>query len=111
MKYLTRQEELILLAIFRLKDNAYIVTIREHLIKYTGKDWTVGAIYVPIDRMQKGGLLESYIGGPNAKRGRNAIKYYRLTKKGADSLVETKKVLDVMWDDSGEAIYEELTGK
>ncbi|MCP4724716.1 MAG: hypothetical protein GY863_06755 [bacterium] len=99
MKFLTRQEELILLTIFRLKDNAYIVKIREHLMNHTGKDWSIGAVYVPMDRLRKLGMLDTVIGEPTAKRGGKAIKYYRLTNKGVKSLEEIKKVQDVMWEE------------
>lgn len=98
MKYLTRPEEMILLAIMQLKDNAYLVTIRDHLIKNTGKNWTLGAIYVPLDRMTKMGYLDTRIGGPNAKRGRNEIKYYRLSKRSVEALNEIKDVNDALWE-------------
>ncbi|MFC1563738.1 PadR family transcriptional regulator [candidate division KSB1 bacterium] len=102
MRFLTRQEELILLAVFRLKDNAYLVTVREHLIEYTGKEWTVGALYVPLDRLRREGFLDTSIGEATAVRGRNAIKYYHLTKKGSKALADIKKVHDVMWENYDE---------
>lgn len=98
MKYLTRQEELILLAVFHLKDGAYLVTIREFLIKTTGKNWSVGAVYVPLDRLHKFGYLQTHIGEPNAKRGRNKIKYYRLMKKSFEALAELQKLNDALWE-------------
>ncbi len=97
MKYLTRQEELILLAVMQLKDKAYLVTVRKHLIKTTGKNWSIGAVYVPLNRLRKTGYLEARIGEPNASRGRNEIKYYDLTKAGYEALAEIKKVNDTMW--------------
>ena len=97
MSYLTRQEELILLAALHLKDNAYLVTIREYLKEHTKKNWSIGAVYVPLDRLRKKGLLETRIGGPNAKRGRNEIKYYSLTPFALQSLSEIKEVNDRMW--------------
>jgi len=97
MKYLTRQEELILLAVFQLKDEAYLVTIRKFLRKYTGKNWSVGAVYVPLDRLTKMEFLDTHIGGATAKRGRNAVKYYRLTEQGIEALNELKNLNAVMW--------------
>ena len=44
MKLLSRQEEIVLLSIWHLKDNAYGVTIREHISELTGKYWSIGAI-------------------------------------------------------------------
>ena len=97
MKYLTRQEELILLSVYHLKENAYLVTVRKHLVKITGKEWSVGAVYVPLNRLEKMGYLKPVIGEPNAKRGRNKIKYYRLTKQSFDALGEIQKVNRALW--------------
>ena len=43
MKLLSRSEEIILLAVWRLRENAYGVTIREQVSKATGHDWPFGA--------------------------------------------------------------------
>ncbi len=106
MKLLTRQEELLLLAIFRLNKDAYLVNIREHLNQYSGKDWSIGAVYVPMDRLRKSGFLRTEIGEPTAKRGGKAIKYYILTDTGFEALQEIKKVQDTMWEDFNELAVE-----
>ena len=105
MKYLTRQEELILLSIFHLKEKAYLVTIRKYLMEITGKNLSVGAVYVPLNRLQKLGYLDIVIGEPNARRGRNSIKYYRLTKMSFKALEEIKKVNAALWDGFSELSY------
>ena len=105
MKYLTRQEELILLAVFHLRDNAYLVTIRHFLKAQTHAPWSVGAVYVPLERLRKKEYLEAYSGGSNAKRGRNEIKYYKLTRSGLKSLEDIQKVNEVMWARFSEAEY------
>ena len=51
MKLLSRNEEIVLLAIWRLKDNAYGVTIRKQVSEVTDIDWSFGQIYVPLDIM------------------------------------------------------------
>ena len=107
IKYLTRKEELVLLAIFRMKDEAYLVNIREYLNNHTGKRWTVGNVYVPLDRMTKLGFLESYIGPPNTKRGGKAIKYYKLSRMGYEALLEIRKVNEVMWEGFEHLVLEE----
>jgi DNA-binding PadR family transcriptional regulator len=97
MKYLTRKEEMILLAIFKLEDCASLVKIREHLVESTRKEWTIGNVYVPLDRMSKLGYLESRVGNPTAQRGGKAVKFYRLSKKGEKALLELRKIQDRMW--------------
>jgi PadR family transcriptional regulator PadR len=105
MKYLTRQEESILLAVFHLRDNAYLVTIRRFLREQTGSPWSVGAVYVPLERLRKKGYLASYVGGSNARRGRNEIKYYKLTRSGLGALNEIKQINDALWAQFSESEY------
>ncbi len=99
MKMLSKPEELVLLAVWKLKENAYGVTIRNHIIEKSGTEWTIGAIYVPLSRLTKQGLLEAIIGEPTAERGGKRKKYYRLTDLGLESLDYSKKVSDTMWMD------------
>lgn len=98
MKNLTRQEELILLAVFQLKENAYLVTIREYLIKVIGKNFSIGAVYVPLNRLKKLGYLNIRVGEPNAKRGPNEIQYYELSYFGVEALKEIQRVNDILWN-------------
>jgi DNA-binding PadR family transcriptional regulator len=98
MKFLTRPEELILLAVWRLKENAYCVPIRKMLVRYTGRDWSFGAVYDPLDRLERKGLLESYLSDPTAKRGGKRKRVYKLTPSGIMSLIEIKTITDEVWD-------------
>ena len=97
LKYLTRKEELVLLAICHMDQDAYLVNIREYLNRNTDKKWTVGNVWVPLDKMAKLGYLETNIGQPTAKRGGKSIRYYRISKKGMQALLEIKKISDSMW--------------
>jgi PadR family transcriptional regulator PadR len=105
MKLFTRQEELILLAVYHLRENAYLVTIRRFLKQQTKHPWSVGAVYVPLERLRKKGYLQSYIGGPKAKRGRNEIKYYKLSSTGLELLAERKRVNEILWAQFSELDY------
>ncbi len=98
MKSMTRQEELILLAVFQLKENAYLVTIREYLMNVTGKNLSIGAVYVPLNRLKKLGYLNMRVGEPNAKRGPNEIQYYDLSYFGLEALKEIQRVNERLWD-------------
>lgn len=106
-KYLTRKEELVLLAILRMEEEAYLVNVRQYLNTHTGKRWTVGNVYVALDRMKKLGFLNSYLGPPNAQRGGKAVQYYKLSRKGYDALLEIKKVTEVMWEGFNRLVFEE----
>jgi len=97
MKLLTLREQYILLAVFHLKDNAYLGTIRDFLKKYTNKNPAIGTVYAPLDRLRKRGYLDTVIGGPSPKVGGRSIKYYRLTAGGTEALREMKRIQDEMW--------------
>jgi len=97
MNFLTRKQELILLVVLKLGDAASLVRIRERLVSSTGQKWSVGNVYVSLDRMSRLGYLETRIGDPTALRGGKAVKYYRLSLKGLEELAEIKKVQDSMW--------------
>jgi DNA-binding PadR family transcriptional regulator len=98
MKFLSRPEELVLLAVLRLKENAYCVPIKKQLVKSTSHDWSFGAVYDPLDRLEKKGLLESNLSEPTAKRGGKRKRIYKLTPSGIMALIEIKTITDEVWD-------------
>jgi DNA-binding PadR family transcriptional regulator len=98
MKLLSRIEEIILLAIWRLGDKAYGMAVREEVIKATGKKWLLGAIYGPLGRLQKNGYVTSVKGEPTPERGGRAKVYYRVTKKGKKALVDLYRVQKLIWE-------------
>ena len=97
MKVLSRTEEIVLLSIWKLQENAYGVTIRKHVSKITGKNWSIGAIYAPLHRVEKKGLVRTVKSDPLPERGGRSKVYYEITPKGKKALLETKKVHDSLW--------------
>ena len=106
MKYITRQEEYVLLTVHQLKSNAYLVEIQKHLTRLTGKEWSVSSIYTPLDKMEQRGYLAHQIGEPTAKRGGKAIKYYSLTDEGLNVLAEVKQAHDAVWGGASDIVLE-----
>lgn len=104
--YPTRKEELILLAVFKLGEAAGLVSIREILSVSTGREWTVGNVYVPLDRMKRMGYLEARVGEPTSRRGGKAVKLYSLTAAGRQALAELKRVQDTMWEGVSDPAFE-----
>jgi PadR family transcriptional regulator PadR len=98
MKLLTRTEEMILLSILRLKENAYCVSIFDEIQQITQKKWTMGGIYIPLYRLEKNGYVESHLGQPTATRGGKSKRFYCLTPKGLKSLEAVKKIEKAMWE-------------
>jgi DNA-binding PadR family transcriptional regulator len=97
LKLLSKAEELVLMSVWHLKDEAYGVAIRRHVIKATGENWSIGAIYVPLDRLTKWGYLDTILSDPTPERGGRSKRYYRMTKLGWEALQHTRRVKDEMW--------------
>ncbi|MDH4257437.1 MAG: hypothetical protein OEV50_01395, partial [Candidatus Aminicenantes bacterium] len=62
MYSLTRTEEEILLTIWDLKEDAYLVAIRRQLNMIAEKELTIGAVHIPLSKLEKAGVVESYFG-------------------------------------------------
>ncbi|MCP4725810.1 MAG: hypothetical protein GY863_12275 [bacterium] len=99
MRLLSRAEEMVLLAIWRLQDNAYGVTIAETLTETTGSTWRLGTIYVPLERLEKKGYLSSLLGKSTNKRGGRSKRLYRLSKTGLNALIKTRNTAESVWQD------------
>ena len=105
MKNLTLKDELMLLAILRLQDDAYLVKLREYLNNNTNKKWTIGNVFVSLDKLEELDYISPYLGEPTAKRGGKAIKYYKVTDAGIEALKATRAMQDSMWDGLYDLIF------
>ncbi len=99
MKFLSRAEELVLLTIWKITDGAYGVNIRKRLTEMTDRYWSIGSVYVPLDRLENKGYIESYLANPTPERGGKSKRYYKLTEEGIEQLKEVQKIYDVFWSD------------
>lgn len=97
MELLTRIEELLLLTVWKLQEEAYGLEIRRYLSQLLGEDLSVGAVYVPLKRLKKRGYLESWEGEPTAQRGGRSKRFYKLTSKGVSALVKIRGVSNEAW--------------
>lgn len=79
-------EQMVLLAILRLKDEAYGVAIRRELLDCTGRDAALGALYTTLERLEEKELVRSWMGESTAQRGGRAKRYFSVTKTGLTAL-------------------------
>jgi len=96
-KFISRSEEYLLLAVWRLKDNAYGVAIREQIMQATGKTWAYGALFVMLSRLEKKGFLSSNFTDPSPQRGGKSKRIFQLTPLGTKTLREIKEVQESVW--------------
>lgn len=83
-------EQIVLLAILRLGENAYGVTIRAEIAACTKREPASGALYTTLDRLEDKGLVQSRLGDPTPQRGGRAKRFMSVTKKGRAALVDAQ---------------------
>jgi DNA-binding PadR family transcriptional regulator len=89
-------EKLVLLAVLRLGDEAYGVTIAEELEHRTGRAIAAGAVYVALQRLERKGMVVSRLGAPSAVRGGRAKRFYALEPDGLEALRAARADWDAM---------------
>ena len=99
--HLGRFEHFLLLAVVRLGDEAYGMTIRRELAEHTGRDIAVGAIYTALARLERRGLVQSWLGEPTQERGGRAKRYYRVLAPGRRALARAEAALSGLSQDLG----------
>lgn len=106
MKFLTLNEEILMLSIWRMQDNAYGVKIRDQYIKTTGKNIVMGTLYNSLDYLVKKGFVGTRRGDPSPERGGKSKVYYFLTSSGLEALKNTKQLHSTVWEGVPETIFE-----
>jgi DNA-binding PadR family transcriptional regulator len=91
-------EQLVLLAILRLGDQAYGVPIVEEIELRTGRTVSRPAVYIALRRLGKKELVTSTLAAPTPEPGGRAKRYYRVQKAGLDMLTDSRRDLLSMWD-------------
>jgi PadR family transcriptional regulator PadR len=96
-KYLGEFEQVVLLALLRLGENAYGAPIRQLLHDQINRDVAIGALYSTLERLENKALVSSTLGESTAERGGRAKRYFAVTAKGQTALKRTKEAMDHMW--------------
>ena len=97
MSELTKFEEQILLSVWNLQDQAYGISIYNHIRKITKKKMAIGGIYFPLERLVEKGFLNARRGEPTPVRGGQSKRYYALTKRGYKKLLEDREIQEAFW--------------
>ncbi len=83
-------EHLVLLAIVRLRDDAYGMRVRREIAARTGRDVTIGAVYTTLERLAAKELVTSELGDATPERGGRAKRTFRVTGAGVQALNRTR---------------------
>ena len=98
--YLGEFEELVLLTIATLGDDAYGVAIKDSIENRCDRSISIGALHSTITRLEEKRFLESWVGGATAERGGRSKRFYQLTREGKAALVQAKHLRDQLWAES-----------
>jgi PadR family transcriptional regulator PadR len=95
--YLGEFELVVLLALARLDEAAYGMTIYDEILDATGRDVSIQAVYVTLNRLDKKGLVTSRLGESTDDRGGRPRKYYSLKAAGVTALRNSRAMYDSLW--------------
>ncbi len=98
MKKLTRNEEIFLLMIWHLKDEAYGVQIRKKIKEMTGENVLFGTIYNTLEYLFKKGYVDTRKGEPNERRGGHNKVFYSITNDGKAALQHARELENKLWN-------------
>lgn len=91
-------QEIVLLSILILDDQAYGLKIQKEISQRLKRHLSRGALHAALSRLEEKGFLESHVGGATAERGGRRKRYYRLTASGKQSLKQAKELREEMWN-------------
>jgi PadR family transcriptional regulator, regulatory protein PadR len=93
---LGRFEEIVLLALVRLREDAYGVSIRREIADRTGRDYSFGAVYTTLERLELKGYVSSRLGEPTPERGGRAKRYFHIQAPGLRALERSRETIASM---------------
>jgi PadR family transcriptional regulator PadR len=91
--YLGEFEHIVILALLRLADRAYGVTVRREIEARTGREVSIGAIYATLGRLEAKGYVKSQFGEPTPERGGRSKRFFRVTAKGVTAVNRTHRAI------------------
>ena len=97
-EYLGEFEQLVLLSVARLEDDAYGMSILDEIMERTGTEAAVASVYAALDRLERRGYVTSRVGAPTKERGGRAKRYFALRPEGALALHRSRSAIDALWE-------------
>lgn len=97
--YLGEFEHMILLALLRLEERAYGVSVRQEIESRTNREVSIGAVYATLDRLEGKGYVKSRRGDPTPERGGRSKRFFRVTAKGVSAVNRTHRALQSMTEE------------
>jgi DNA-binding PadR family transcriptional regulator len=106
MKELTKAEELVLLTIWRMRDDVYGVTIKKRIKERTGKDIPYGTLYFLLDQLALKEYVFKIAGKPTPERGGRSKTFYEITPEGREALKAACEMYQTIWGNLTQLSFE-----
>jgi DNA-binding PadR family transcriptional regulator len=90
-------EELVLLSVAALLNEAYSVSVCDELAQQTKRNVKLGVVHAVLNRLEDKGLVKSKLGEATRERGGKRKRFYTVTVPGKAALVRSKELRDQMW--------------
>ena len=90
-------EQAVLLAIVKLRDNAYGRAILKEVQARLERDIVAGAVHATLERLEEKGLIASRLGSGTPVRDGRARRFYRLQPSGLRALNDARAAIDSLW--------------
>jgi len=90
-------EQAVLLAIVQLREDAYGRAILKHVQERLGREVAAGAAHATLSRLEKQGLVTSWLGSGTPIRGGRSRRYYRVTPAGVRALNDARAAVRDLW--------------
>ena len=95
--YLNEFEEIVLLTVGALQQDAYGFAITEEIERQTDRTVSISAVHTTLYRLQDKGLVDSTMGGASNKRGGRRKRIFSITAFGKQTLVQSRDTRERLW--------------
>jgi DNA-binding PadR family transcriptional regulator len=101
-------EELVLLTVGVLNDQAYSIAITEEISRITGRSVSFGVVHSALSRLEQKGYVKSELGGATNERGGRRKRLFTISSAGKKALIRTKEQRDELWSLMPKAIFKKI---
>lgn len=96
--YIGELEEVVLLVVVMLQDEAYGVAITQEIELQLNRKISVSAVHATLHRLSKKGYVNSLMGGATPERGGRRKRFFKITAAGSRILQEIQEVRRLLWN-------------
>ncbi len=99
-------EELVLLAVAAMQEQAYSLAITDEINRVTGRNITFGVVHSSLNRLENKGFVDSEMTGATKERGGRRKRVFKISEAGKKALVKTRAQRDELWSMIPQFVFE-----